>query len=391
MAFKQAGCAVDMVCPADHPFALTADHGRLYPYHSLAALRSFRNAMDDAQPEIVVPCDDLARAHLHEIYKQDYARQGSASALCILLERSLGDPLYYSLINARSLLITFAQELQIATPETAVIATEVELKAWIARFGLPAVLKTDGTSGGVGVRIVESEREALRAFELLNAPPRMLRAAKRAVVDRDKTLLIPWFQRQRPVVNVQRFLPSRDATISVACWRGTVLASITAEVLRTWKPKGPSSVIRIIDNSDMLLAAQKLASRLKLSGLYGFDFVLENVTGKAYLIEMNPRATQTCHIPLGTGHALPIALAASAVGESIPESASITDRNVIALFPLEWQNDAASPFLHSAYHDVPWEEPKLVQSCVKSRMRLGGRLTYENLNKILAHMPWRQS
>ncbi|MGA2349519.1 MAG: ATP-grasp domain-containing protein, partial [Terracidiphilus sp.] len=230
-----------------------------------------------------------------------------------------------------------------------------------------------------------------RAFETLNVPPHFVRAIKRALVDQDKTLLIPWFKRRRPVVNVQGFLPLNDATITVACWHGEVLASICVDVLRTWKPKGPASVVRLIDNENMLLAAQKLARRLHLSGLCGFDFMLERKTGRAHLIEMNPRATQTCHLPLGTAHNLPAALAAAVAGRAIPNSVSITERDIIALFPLEWQNDSASPFLHSGYHDVPWEEPKLVQACMESRMRSGGWLTYDNLNRLLAQLPWRRS
>ena len=49
-------------------------------------------------------------------------------------------------------------------------------------MGLPVVLKTDGTSGGLGVKVVDSETEAVRVFGILNAPPQFLRAAKRAAI-----------------------------------------------------------------------------------------------------------------------------------------------------------------------------------------------------------------
>lgn len=317
-------------------------------------------------------------------------RDGTHAALRVLLDRSLGDPSLYSLIDARSQLIAVARELGIDAPATGAISTLAELRAWIGHLGLPVVLKTDGTSGGLGVKVVDSETEAVRVFGILNAPPQFLRAAKRALFDQDRTLLVPWVRQRRPTVNVQRFLPFHDATIAVACWQGEVLASIGVEVLRTWKPKGPASVVRLIDNQNMLLAAQKLVRHLKLSGLCGFDFVLVPDTGKAHLIEMNPRATQICHLALGTARNLPAALAARVAGKAVPTSVSVTERDVIALFPLEWQNDPASPFLNSGYHDVPWEEPKLVQACVEFRMRNGGRLTYENLDRMLAHLPWRR-
>lgn len=168
------------------------------------------------------------------------------------------------------------------------------------------------------------------------------------------------------------------------------MASISVEVLRTWKPKGPASVVRLIDNEGMLTTARKLAGRLKLSGLCGLDFLVERDTRKAHLIEMNPRATQICHLALGYGHNLPAALAACLAEETASDSISVTEHDVIALFPLEWQSDPASPFLRSGYHDVPWGEPKLVQACVESRMKNGGWITYENLDRMLAHLPWRR-
>jgi hypothetical protein len=390
MAFNLAGCAVDMVCPAGHPFALITSRGRIYPYRGLAPLGSFQSAIDSATPDIIVPCDDLACKHLHELHTLAL-KDGKGSAIRALIERSLGDPSQYPLIDTRDQLITLARELAISAPETNMISSVEELRAWIANMGLPVALKTDGSSGGLGVRIADSEAEAVRCFEILKAPPKFARTVKRAIFDQDRTLLIPCLQRRRPAVSVQRFLPFHDVTIAVACWRGQVVASISVEVVRTWKLKGPASVVRLIDNRDMLLAAQKLTRHLKLSGLCGFDFLVERDTGKAHLIEMNPRATQTCHLPLGIAHDLPAALAACIAGEPIPNSVSVTERNVIALFPLEWQNDPASPFLRSGYHDVPWEEPKLVQACVESRMRNGGWLTYENLDRMLARLPWRSN
>ena len=390
MAFKDVGCVVDVICPDGHPVSLTAAYSRMFQYRGLAPLDSFRAGIIAAQPDIVIPCDDLARTHLHQIYARSLQPDDADTALRSLLERSLGDPTCFSLIDARSRLIALAHELDLRAPETAVISNLSELQSCVGSFGLPVVLKSDGTSGGLGVRIAHSEADAVRAFKMLNAPPLVLRTFKRALVDRDSTLLIPWLQRHRPVVSMQRFLPSKDATVAVACWQGEVLASISVEVLKTWKPKGPASVVRLIDNDEMTLTVRKLAARLKLSGLCGFNFILERDPQRASLIEMNPRATQICHLPLGPSRNLTAALANALTGKAAPESASITDLDVIALFPLEWQNSASSPFLRSAYHDVPWEEPRLVLACVDSRMRDGGWLTYESLNRMLARLPWRR-
>jgi glutathione synthase/RimK-type ligase-like ATP-grasp enzyme len=303
----------------------------------------------------------------------------------------LGDPSYFSLIDSRNALIQLAQAEGIATPRTGVVNSLGELRLWIDENGVPLVLKTNGTSGGRGVKIANTVEEAENSFRLLNSPPEAARTIKRALVDKDWSLVSPFLKRQLPTINVQRFIPGRDATITAACWQGRVLASITLEVLETWNAKGPASVVKLIDTTIMLTAAEKLANRLHLSGLYGFDFVLEEADGHPYLIEMNPRATQTAHLSLGPGRNLAASLAAAVAEAQPPEIARTTDNHVIALFPLAWQNDSASPYLRLAYHDVPWEEPKLVSLGVKSKLHNGGWLTYETLDRIASRFSLRRS
>jgi hypothetical protein len=115
---------------------------------------------------------------------------------------------------------------------------------------------------------------------------------------------------------------------------------------------------------------------LKLSGLYGFDFMIEDESEDAYLIEMNPRATQTCHLPLGPGRNLAAALRSAVCDEAVREAPGVTDKDTIALFPQEWERDPASAYLSTAYHDVPWEEPELVRACIRRR-RVGRPVSLE--------------
>jgi hypothetical protein len=89
--------------------------------------------------------------------------------------------------------------------------------------------------------------------------------------------------------------------------------------------------------------------------------MLETSTGAAYLIEVNPRATPICHLPLGGGRNLPVALFTQLTGTQPLAMSAKLDHDVIALFPGEWQRDPASPYLHSAYHDMPFGEPGLIQ------------------------------
>ena len=58
-------------------------------------------------------------------------------------------------------------------------------------------------------------------------------------------------------------------------------------------------------DAEMSNAAERIARKLKLSGTHGFDFMLEDATGSAYLIEINPRSTQVGHLTLGPGGTSP--------------------------------------------------------------------------------------
>jgi hypothetical protein len=233
------------------------------------------------------------------------------------------------------------------------------------RNGFPAVLKTDGSYGGRGLRIVKTPSEARRALQALKAPPSMRRAIKRALINGDQSYLRPCLLRTPAVVNAQGFVAGHDATSAVACWQGSVLASIYVIVLRTMGPYGPSSVVRISDSHEVSAAIAKIVSALRLSGMVGFDFIVEDRTDRAYLIEMNPRATQIGHLMLGEGKDLAAAIFGAISQTSAQRTPSVTSQEVIALFPQEWLRDSTSSFLRAAYHDVPWEEPELVCSSLR--------------------------
>jgi hypothetical protein len=368
MALAESGCVVDAVCPRRHPLGKIKAIRKIYPYRGLVAMHSFADAIAASHCDFVVPGDDLATSHLHRLYQLERQHGKAGQSTCELIERSLGSPESFPIVYARSVFIELARQAGLRAPRTEVMANLDELRNWISRVGLPTVLKANGTSGGDGVRVVYTLEEAERAFRTLQAPPLLLRALKRAVIDHDKTLVWPSLLRYRSVVNAQEFVAGREATSAVACWKGEVLASLHFEVLHKRDAAGPSSVVRLIENADMSAAAESMVRRLNLSGLHGFDFMLEAHTGNAHLIEINPRATQVGHLTLGPGHDLPAALYAALSGEEIRTAPKLTDNDTIALFPQEWTRDPASPFLQSGYHDVPWGEPELLRACaVKGR------------------------
>ena len=387
MAFQEAGCHVEAVCPSRHPFETTDKAQKIHTYRALAPLRSFRKAIHAANPDLIVPCDDLAAEHLHQLHA--LAKATSDAQLQDLIERSLGCPSSYPLAHVRAGLMNLAHEEGVRVPETLAISTEDELREWLEQQQFPVVLKANATWGGVGVRFADSAEPALRAYRELQSPPSAARVAKRALVDRDLTSIAPFFNRNRHHVTAQKFIPGRDATSTVACWQGQVLAEISLAVLEKEGLTGPSTIVRSISNGDISAFNKRIVRRLGLSGFYGFDYMIDERTGNPYLVEMNPRATPTSHLPLGPGRDLVTALAGALQGRRIAERTPIPRSESIALFPYALEHNPLSNFLNSAYHDIPWGELRFILACFDS-LGEGKWWSYKNWMKTRPGVRLRQ-
>lgn len=366
MALANAGFQLDAFCPRRHPLLKTGAIRHYITYQGLIPLRSLEAAIDKTRPDVIIAGDDLITRHLQDLYLRKRKLDQQEDSVCALIERSLGAPESFPVAYARAAFIELARQERIRVPRTEVVKSVDELTRCMERLRFPLVLKSDGSSSGEGVRIVLTEEEGIKAFHALRSPPILARALKRAIFDHDTTLVRPCLFRVRGTVNAQEHIAGREATSTVACWRGEVLASLHFEVIKKRDSTGPSTVLRLIDNAEMATAVEKIVRRMKLSGMHGFDFMLEP-EGNAYLIEINPRATQVGHLTLGPRRDLPAALFAAVTGEAVREAPKVTEKDTITLFPQEWLRDPTSAFIQSGFHDVPWEEPDLIRECIRRR------------------------
>jgi hypothetical protein len=223
------------------------------------------------------------------------------------------------------------------------------------------VLKVDGESGGNGVRISHSLHDSLAAWRELQMPCGLPTAWKRFAIDRDPLAL--WRRRRHRVreVTIQQFVPGRPANSMLACWRGELLSMVSVAVVATEGPTGAATIVRLIQNDAMKNAAEVLVSRLKLSGFYGLDFVIESGTDIPWLIEMNPRCTQLGHIEVPGDGCLAGVWSAALRGEPSPAPRNAISRDTIALFPQALAaGEVCRPHLDASYHDLPSEEPRLL-------------------------------
>jgi predicted ATP-grasp superfamily ATP-dependent carboligase len=282
------------------------------------------------------------------------------------MEKSLGDASGFEIAVSRAKLLKVAAGLGVRVPDTVVVESEADIASAMRKLGPIAVMKLDGTHGGEGVRVVCSEKEAIAAFRTLRRSTGLMTALHRHLIYSDPLSGWSWTRRDRSQIVLQEYVDGKPANNMVACWRGEVLGEISVECVSCQGSTGSASVVRRIDRPEFKLAAQLLAGHLQASGFFGLDFMIERASGKAYLIEMNPRCTQLGHLRFPPHGDLAGALCRRLAGRSTvpPEAAvgsSAIDFSTIALFPQAWTSSAAADERSRAFQDIPWEEPSLIK------------------------------
>lgn len=366
MGFDGMGGEISVVCPLPgHPAAKTSVVKRTFPYLPRQPLLSLKRAIETVDPDFILPLCDRSVQYLHELHSAATSSEGPDSKIASLIERSLGAPESFQTVSSRYQLLQMARSEGIRVPEMIAIGSVADLNLWRAKTAPPWVIKADGTWGGRGVRLSRNADEALRDWQDLSLRPSLLELTKRLSLNRDRGwILSDWWNYFRPNILAQSYISGRPANCAVVCWQGKLLAGIAVEVVQAQGPTEPAIVVRVVEGAEMLRAAQVLALRLKLSGFFGLDFMIEENTELPYLIEMNPRCTPPCPIPLGRGRDLVAALWAQLSNEPLNERKSVTNKTRITYFPRngEGANDGAQAIPpDTTYYDFPEGEPQLVE------------------------------
>jgi hypothetical protein len=354
-----AGCEVSAICPKPN-HALTKTHvvQQTFRYRALHPIESLSSAIEAVDPAIVIPSCDRSVRHLHELHARAKSQGSAGLRTLALIERSLGPHASYPIVSSRYDLLALAREEGVRVSNMSRVRNQEDLDNWQTLEAYPWVLKADGTWGGGGVRVIRSAQEAERSLSQLEQMSRFTRSIKRLVVNRDAFWLREWWTHAERSIIAQTFIQGRPANCSVVCWKGKILAGIAVEVVHSEGATGPASAVCVVDNPEMMKAAERIASRLGLSGFFGLDFMIEHGTNHAYLIEMNPRLAPPCHLRLGKGRDLAGALWAQLAGRASPNFPSMTASNLIVYFPQGLKNERDIPEV--CYKDIPQGEPELV-------------------------------
>ena len=355
-SLERAGFEVTVLCPEGHT-VWSASKSRCIKLDTSNPIRALANAIAAVNPYLVVPTDDRAVAHLHRLHGTAPARTRR------ILERSFGPSSSFKTMTSRVPLLAAAQEVGMATPKNQEIRSIAELDRWIGAIPGPWVIKVDGAWGGEGVRIAQTPEAARAAFRSLARGIPFFFAARRKMINRDPFWLADRKAGGRPIVSIHSYIRGRPGNCVIFCRNGEILGSTTVDVERSCHATGPSTLVRVVERPDFLDGARRLVHKLGMSGFCGLDFMVDDDTGEAILIEMNPRITSPCSIRTGSD---PITNAAQAFGCHAPQSPlPLQGRSLFASFPLAWHAHPHDPRLTSCQDDVPWDDLALVQEALK--------------------------
>ena len=316
-------------------------------------LAATRAVLVEQRPSFVVPTDDASVELLQAVAATLRRELPESDPLICLLRDSLGDFSKHGILRQRRGLANVASEAGVRAPAFAVVHNREQALAFSAQHGFPVVLKAEESFAGLGVDICKD------AAALETAVQRLEREHPRVFAE--GALL-------------QSFVSGPTAMRAVIAWRGQVLAGLSAIKVETHPgATGPSTVLRFIEQPEMRATAQAMIAALGYSGFASLDFILDDA-GAAHLIELNSRPTPICHLGKHLGLDLCAALRQALDGKLSQDGDPPNLPKKVAMFPQEWVRNPSSPHFADSFHDVPWDEPDLVEAMVilgRGQMRWG--------------------
>jgi hypothetical protein len=303
-----------------------------FAYHPTWRSKSIICAIERWYPDLLACTDDTAVRELQELHKLTAASDDRARRrITDLIELSLGPPTSFSATRNKSDFLALAEREGLRCPKTMVFAATRAFEGAPPELTYPIVVKANHSEGGRCVRIVNSEGN-LRAAVWELQTPRTWRC-RRFFGNMLASIALSWPRlRLRRTISLQEYIVGRPSNRAVICWKGKVLAGISVEAVEVTQERGPASVVRVIDHLEMATVCEHVVKRLELSGFVGFDFILD-CANRAWLLEMNPRATPICHFFLVDGTNLAGSLYAQMKGRLPLSRLAPVNRDLIALFP----------------------------------------------------------
>jgi hypothetical protein len=152
-AFREVGFEVGAIALAQHPVHRSSAPNRTFEYRPRTAVDSLREAIAERRPDIIVPCDDRIVGHLCSL------RALGDDDTATLIETSLGSGGASGELAKRATLGEISRLPDVNVPRTDNVAGVSDLQDWVRKFGLPAILKLDGSWGATTLWLSATNRK----------------------------------------------------------------------------------------------------------------------------------------------------------------------------------------------------------------------------------------
>lgn len=337
---KRHGFEVAMLCMPDNMAAKTRFVDRFFlvaPNDETVLVRDLANAIEAFRPDFIIPGLEPAVNALHEVW-----RISEAGQLPMLSEEarkairhSIFDPNQKRFFSSKIDLIEQMALLGVRTPAQRELHTLGDADMFVQEHGYPVVVKPDRGFAGTGIGFCRTEEELLEKLS-------------QALKNGDQRWCI------------QTLIEGQTSMVQFFAKDGKVLTAYCLARLETDpSPTGPTTVLKVIENPEMLNAATQLAKLMKYNGFGSAQFVIpEGDSGPAYMFEANMRIGVSMHLGEEFGVDLVRALKQS-LGGAPPTQNPLKLGATIALYPQEPMRDGDSQYLKGIV-DKPTDDPDLL-------------------------------
>jgi hypothetical protein len=253
---KQAGCAVDILCPAQNPCLMNGFYD-----HWIDA--------GDSMDRLLLQLSALVKTNYYH-----YVLIGDDPILWRIYRDHLSDLWHLLPLRNPAALKTlhkvgfaaYCRECAIASPDFYCLSTRDDADRALAQLGLPIVLKDNYSNGGAGVRILR-DAESYHAFV--------------AAYDFSEVLL------------AQQFIAGNLYAVDALYRDGELLQLASAVVVDDSSHLDPSTKRRYLaDDTDFAEIARQYGRSTRLHGFVNMSLIRETSSGKLYLFEADPRPTK---------------------------------------------------------------------------------------------------
>ncbi|XGC79504.1 ATP-grasp domain-containing protein [Bdellovibrio bacteriovorus] len=352
---KRAGFDVYAFAPKNSYLAKTSflDRKILYPTFTYARSKivylGIIFAILRLRPDLIIPGDEDALLALQALVKLPLVGKKITRSLPGYKDRSV--------LLSKSKFVAKCAEWGVRVPKNIQVQNLEEALKAAPLLGFPLVLKYDFGYGASGVEVCHSEEQLKRS---LLSTQKVSFAAKFKKLIKGFLFVVP--KEEENGLSLQQYILGQVGLAPFCSKEGVVLAVNPMLKHKTYPgATGPSSVVVGVDNQEIHQAIRTVAKNLSYTGFGSLDFIVEEKTGDAYVIELNPRPVPTVHFDselCAQDLCQAFYNGLNKVDMPTPQFKAFT----IALFPNEKRRDPQSPYLTQSYHDIPKNDEKLKEA-----------------------------